>query len=220
MAKIMLPFMVVLIWALSPNAIAGTQAVSCQPSYYKIGDTTGIDIAPVDDEHYRWRRIDGTVGLLALRPDGKWSSSLGWTGEDDGNIVDLSACDRGEIRFSEQAGHRLNFDVTETQFASGDAQLAGRLILPAGHDIVPIVALVHGSEASSALRNYAQQRLLPAQGIGAFVYDKRGTGQSTGAFTHDLYRLAADAQSALVTAKSLAAGRAGRIGYYGTSQGG
>jgi len=205
---------------LSSSARAETPAARCQPAYYRFADGSGIDIAPVDDTHYRWRRLDGTVGLLSVRSDGKWSSSLGWTGEEDGQVVDLSACDRGDIWVSDAAGHRLDLDVAETQFVSADVRLAGRLILPAGHDIVPIVVLVHGSENSSALRHYALQRLLPAQGVGVFVYDKRGTGQSAGAFTHDLQALAADAQAALTHAKSMAAARAGRIGYYGTSQGG
>ena len=44
-----------------------------------------------------------------------------------------------------------------------------------GHGNVPIVVLVHASENESAPRNYAFQRLLSAQGVGVFVYDKRGT---------------------------------------------
>jgi uncharacterized protein len=53
-----------------------------------------------------------------------------------------------------------------------------------------------------------------------FVYDKRGTGESAGAFTHDYRRLASDAVAAVEVARRLAGRRAGRIGFYGTSQGG
>jgi len=80
--------------------------------------------------------------------------------------------------------------------------------------------LVHGSESTSARAFYTLQRQLPAEGIGAFVYDKRGTGASTGAFTHDYHVLAADAASAVNEARRLAGARAGRIGFQGTSQGG
>ncbi|WP_457309694.1 alpha/beta hydrolase family protein [Sphingomonas sp. UYAg733] len=188
--------------------------------YYQLADGSGVDIAPSTDGHFRWRRQDGTSGLLSRRDDGKWSSTLGWTARDDGNVVDLSECERGAVRFSGVVGQRVRFDATDVRFASGDARLAGRLVLPAGRDAVPIVVLVHGSEDSSALHTYALQRLLPARGVGVFVYDKRGTGASTGKFTHDLRQLAADASAALREAKSLAGPRAGRIGFYGTSQGG
>ena len=80
--------------------------------------------------------------------------------------------------------------------------------------------LVHGSEDSSALDFYSLQRQLPAQGIGAFVYDKRGTGASSGAFTHDYHQLAADAAAALREARRLAGRRAARTGFLGSSQGG
>lgn len=197
----------------------GTDA-ACASTYYQLADGSGVDIAPSDEGHLRWRRLDGTSGYLSPTADGNWSSALGWTGRDDGTTVDLAHCGEGEMRFAGVVGHRLSLDSSEVRFASGDAQLAGRLVLPTGRDTVPIVVLVHGSEDSSALRFFALQRLLPVQGVGVFVYDKRGTGASGGAFTHDLHQLAADARAALDAARSMAGARAGRIGYYGTSQGG
>jgi pimeloyl-ACP methyl ester carboxylesterase len=92
--------------------------------------------------------------------------------------------------------------------------------MPAGHAKVPLVVLVHGSEQSSALDFYSLQRLLPSAGIGAFVYDKRGCGASTGTFTHDYRVLAADAAEAVRAARKLAGARATRVGFQGSSQGG
>jgi uncharacterized protein len=201
-------------------ALAQAPIAECAASYYKLSDGSGVDVAPSTDGHYRWRRLDGTSGLLSPQGAGVWSSSLGWTGRDDGKVVDLTACAKGEVRFAGLIGKRAEFHTTETHFQSGGTPLAGRLVLPPGRGAVPIVVLVHGSEDSSALRNFALQRMLPAQGIGVFVYDKRGTGESKGSFTHDLRQLAADASAALESAKSLAGPRAGRMGYYGTSQGG
>jgi uncharacterized protein len=208
--------------ALALPACARAQApiAECAASYYKLSDGSGVDIAPSTDGHYRWRRLDGTSGLLSPRAAGGWSSTLGWTGRDDGKVVDLSACAKGEIRFAGLIGRRTKFDTVQTHFPSDGVQLAGRLVLPTGKGAVPIVVLVHGSEDSSAMRNFSLQRMLPAQGIGVFVYDKRGTGESKGSFTHDLHQLAVDASAALKTAKSLAGPRAGRVGSYGTSQGG
>jgi pimeloyl-ACP methyl ester carboxylesterase len=85
---------------------------------------------------------------------------------------------------------------------------------------VPIVVLVHGSEHISAREYFALQRLFPAAGIGAFVYDKRGTGASGGRYTQNYLLLADDAIAAMREAKRLAGKRVERIGYQGGSQGG
>ena len=71
-------------------------------------------------------------------------------------------------------GKRIALDVTQTRFQSGSVDLAGRLVMPKGLRPVPIVVLVHGSEQFSARDFYALQRLFPSEGIGVFVYDKRG----------------------------------------------
>jgi hypothetical protein len=62
--------------------------------------------------------------------------------------------------------------------------------------------------------------MFPAQGIGAFVYDKRGTGASGGTYTQDFPTLATDAVQAMKEARQLAGARAGRVGYQGGSEGG
>jgi hypothetical protein len=94
------------------------------------------------------------------------------------------------------------------------------LVLPTGSEKVPVVVLVHGAEHDSALDSYALQRMFPAHGIGAFVYDKRGTGVSGGSYTQSFDVLAADAVAAMREAERLAGARVGRIGYQGGSEGG
>jgi uncharacterized protein len=96
----------------------------------------------------------------------------------------------------------------------------GRLVLPERNDPVPIVVLIHGAERDSARDSYALQRLLPAENVGAFVYDKRGTGGSEGKYTQDFVTLADDAVAAMQEAKRIAGRRCARIGYQGGSQGG
>jgi pimeloyl-ACP methyl ester carboxylesterase len=81
------------------------------------------------------------------------------------------------------------------------------------------VVLVHGSERSSPI-GLARQTLLVAQGLAVFAYDKRGTGASEGVYTQDFIALADDAVSAAREARRLAGGRAGRLGFFGGSQGG
>jgi uncharacterized protein len=210
------------------GAIIGCHAIvnaadmtsDCRIGIYRLSDNSDVDIAPSDEGRLRWRRKDGTSGALSRNPDGSWSSTLGWTGRPDGKRVSFSECDAGELRFDGLKGKRIALDVTQTRFQSGGIDLAGRLVMPKGLRPVPIVVLVHGSEQFSARDFYELQRLFPSEGIGAFVYDKRGTGASGGEYSHDYGLLAKDAVAALREAQRLAGSRAGRIGYYGTSQGG
>jgi hypothetical protein len=197
---------------------AASSKTDCHVGAWRLDDQTFIDVGPSGDGGLRWRRFDGTTGALKER-GGRWISSTGWTGRPDGKVVDFGRC--GEIRFDGIAGQKIDFAVRETSIdRGGGVKLAGRLVLPKGRDPVPLIVLVHGSESSSALQSWALQRILPAAGVGVFVFDKRGTGASTGSFTMDFDVLANDAVAAMRAARRLLGKRAGRVGYYGTSQGG
>jgi len=192
----------------------------CRIGTYHLQDGADVDIGATEGPHLRWRRPDGTTGVLTKESDGSWTSTIGWTQRPDGKRVSFSDCASGEINFDGVKGKRIAFDVTETKFQGAGVTLAGRLVMPKGSSRVPIVVLIHGSEHDSARDFYALQRLFPAEGIGAFVYDKRGTGASTGRYTQDYLLLADDAIAAVHEAKRLAGSRAGRIGYQAGSQGG
>lgn len=192
----------------------------CAVGYYSMPEGDGVDIGYAADNDLRWRRPDGRSGLLQHESGTRWTSTVGWTGRADGITVDLAACDEGQIRFGAKSVHRQVLDEQPMVFESAGAELAGRLVLPVSEGPVPLVILVHGSEDLSALRYYALQRLLPAQGVGVLVYDKRGTGASEGTYTHDINQLAADVAAATEAAREAAPDRISRIGYYGTSQGG
>ncbi len=193
---------------------------NCHIGSYRLSDGGTLDIAPSDGDTLRWRIFTGQTGHLKQNKDGSWTSTFGWTDRPDGKTVRFSDCSAAQINFSNKIGKRISFDANETRFQSGGVQLAGRLILPKGSGKVPLVVLIHGSEHDSALDFYALQRMFPAQGIGAFVYDKRGTGASGGAYTQDFDLLAKDAVLALREARRLAGPRAGRVGYQGGSAGG
>jgi hypothetical protein len=201
------------------TAHAGATA-DCHIGSYRLADGRAVDIAPSDGDTLRWRLFTGETGQLRKRPDDAWESTYGWTGRPDGKTVAFSDCAAGTITFGREPGRRIAFDVTDTTFDSEGAKLAGRLVMPKGAGKVPVVVLVHGSERTSALDSYAMQRMFPAQGIGVFVYDKRGTGASGGAYTQDFESLAKDAVRALAEARKLAGPRVGRIGYQGGSEGG
>jgi pimeloyl-ACP methyl ester carboxylesterase len=191
----------------------------CRVGVYRLANRDVVDVAPSNGDTLRWRNFDGASGALRELPTGPWISTLGWTDRPDGISATFS-CDTGTIEFGGKRGQRIALDVTETRFDSDGTPLVGRLVLPRGRKPVSIAILVHGSEDSSARDFYAMQRLLPARGVGVFVYDKRGTGGSGGAYTQDFERLAADAVAALHETRRLAGRRAARVGYLGTSQGG
>ena len=193
----------------------------CQIGTYRFPNGEIVDIARSEGDTFRWRKFDGTTGVLQKKKDGLWTSALGWTNRPDGHTTSFTGCTTGEIEFDGKKAHRIPFDVTDTVFEGrGGIKLAGRLVLPKGDNAVPIVVFVHGAERESARDSYALQRLLPAEDIGAFVYDKRGTGGSEGTYTQDFETLADDAVAAMREAKRIAGRRCARIGYQGGSQGG
>ncbi len=206
--------------ALAVPVVRASEPMDCHIGAYRLSGGVIVDIAPSEGNTLRWRRFDGTTGALTEKGGGLWTSSYGWTGRPDNKSVRFSTCEAGRINFDGEEGQRIKFDETDTAFTSHGAKLAGRLILPKGTAVVPIVVLVHGAEHDSARRFNALQRMLPAEEVGAFVFDKRGTGDSQGSYSQDFQLLADDAAAAMREAKRLSGRRAGRIGYQGGSQGG
>jgi uncharacterized protein len=203
----------------APSIVCAGDSPECHIGSYRLADGALLDIAPSDDDTLRWRRFDGATGALHQGANDAWKSTYGWSDRADGIVVSFSACE-GQIDFGGVSGQRIAFDVREAAFRSHGTMLVGRLVMPQGGGRMPIVVLLHGSEHDSALTDYFLQRLLPAEGVGVFVYDKRGTGRSGGHYTQDFSLLADDAVAALREARQLAGARLGRIGYQAGSQGG
>lgn len=112
---------------------------------------------------------------------------------------------------------------TPVQFSSGGTTLTGMLIEPveAQGKKAPLVIPVHGSFTFGWLDEYmTEYYFLAAQGINVFVFDKRGAGESAGKYTQDFHLLARDVEAASREAKRLMAGKYGRFGFLGLSQGG
>jgi hypothetical protein len=160
--------------------LAARAAESCQVGLYRLADGQIVDIAPSDGDTLRWRKLDGETGALKQATPGHWQSTRGWTGRPDGISVTFDACPSKRVQFAGQSGRRMPLQSVDASFDSHSVRLVGRLLLPPGHARVPVVVLVHGAERDSARSFDFLQRLLPAQNVGAFVYDKRGTGGSGG----------------------------------------
>jgi uncharacterized protein len=192
----------------------------CHAGTYQLTNSSVVYLASSAGDAFFWLKFDGTAGVLHKTQEGGWSGTFGWTGRPDGKAASFPPCAAGKIEFNGLTGRRVDFDVTDTRFHSRDVDLAGRLVLPKGRKQVPVVVLLHGAEHNSAIDTYEFPWLLPAEGVGVFVYDKRGTGASAGKYTQDLDVLADDAVAAMYEARRIAGPRAGRTGYQGTSQGG
>lgn len=157
-------------------------------------------------------------GLRYLLLDGR----RGATGDADAPV----ACNGDEVSITTSSGStkrlpRIGLRATPARFDSAGTTLSGQLLEPAGavDPQRPLVVLVHGSERTMAV-SAIYGPMLAAQGISVFSYHKRGTGDSDGEYTQNFELLADDAAAALLQAREMAAGRFGRIGFFGGSQGG
>ncbi len=206
----------------SPPCVYAAQPVpassDCRIGLYQLDDGRLLDVGATS-RGLRWRMADGATGALA-ESEGTFASTRGSTGKPDGHVIAISLCGQDGLRFDGMEGQRMALDSLETTFASEGINLAGRLVMPPGNGSVAVVVMVHGSESTSAMDFAAWQRLLPASGVGAFVFDKRGTGRSGGSYTQDFHVLARDVSAAAREARRLAGSRLASLVYEGASQGG
>ncbi|WP_299116431.1 alpha/beta fold hydrolase [uncultured Winogradskyella sp.] len=110
-------------------------------------------------------------------------------------------------------------------FNNKDVQLSGMIYHPTNKLSKPVkyVILIHGSGAQDRYSPYyiSLGYALSKKGIGVLLYDKRGTGKSTGNFkTASLIDLAEDAVAAYDYLRSKHVKNISEIGLLGTSQGG
>lgn len=119
----------------------------------------------------------------------------------------------------------LRYKKEEVTFQNGHIKLAGTLSVPPGKAKHPAVVLFHGSgpqTRESYLRFFAD--LFARHGIATLIYDKRGTGASTGEVwykTGDQFdELAADALAGVQLLLKRPDIDQKRIGLWGFSQGG
>ena len=167
-----------------------------------------------------YRSPDGGQAVITVRPDGtnRYTFIDGRRGIVGGE-GSLLNCSSGTLSGGGVAWRPVEVRRSEASFESHGTKLGGTLLEPAGPGPHPLVVFVHGSERTSPTAG-SYPLLFVAQGISVFAYDKRGTGKSEGEYTQNFELLADDAAAAMAEARRLAAGRVGRIGYFGGSQGG
>jgi hypothetical protein len=144
-------------------------------------------------------------------------------------LLTIGRLDAGAADPSTSASDRWHVTGTadlisqEVQFANAGANLVGTVYLPSiGNHLPAVVVLHHAGAATREAALYRHLREgLPALGFAVLIYDRRGSGQSSGTLQGVGYETLAD--DAIAGQHALAKlSRIGptKIGFWGLSQGG
>ncbi len=121
------------------------------------------------------------------------------------------------------AGETLRIIEQDIEFQNDDARLSGRACLPAEGKNIPGIVVLHGASSPSRDSGMYQHLYegLPRIGIGVLVFDRRGTGKSTGSSKNIAYEtLADDAIAGQNALEKLTPIDPHNVGFWGISQGG
>jgi uncharacterized protein len=146
----------------------------------------------------------------------------------DGDIAGISV---RSASGNEYAASRVPIAEHAVRFESDTASLAGTLIVPSAGGARPAIALLHGSGPLTRHSFGPYPYFFTALGFAVLVYDKRGTGESTGTrvdastgrvMAPELYPtgILADAVAAFRYLGTRSEVDATRIGFWGSSEGG
>jgi uncharacterized protein len=117
----------------------------------------------------------------------------------------------------------LSIIVRDLEFENDGARLSGTVYLPSKGKKLPGVVVLHGAGGPSQNSSmyYHLREGLPRMGIGVLVFDRRGTGKSSGSSKRNSYETLADdaiaGQNALGKLPSI---DPNNVGFWGISQGG
>lgn len=115
---------------------------------------------------------------------------------------------------------KVDFVYENVEFNNDDVRLAGTIVLPPGIGPHPGVIIVHGSgpQTRHMVRLYAES--FARRGIATLIYDKQGTGQSSGHWESDYEDLAEDALAGVKLLQAHPDVHSQQIGLCGASQAG
>ena len=206
------------------RAEAETPPQACYSGAYRFADGGFVVISPSDEGALRYRMSDGRIGRVYPDDDKHFHGGPGWASREP-RIADAAfdGCSSDRLQFKLQDGPsgvatRVQVTRKTGTFSSIGNTLYGELFAPAKPQA--LVVLVFGSGQDSAVTFNYVQHLLPLYDIAVFVYDKRGTGKSTGRFTVDFSELADDALAAVDYSRKLLNMPGVPVGLMGESQGG
>ena len=200
---------------------------------YSFDDGTLMMITPREGAILRYKKMNGETGALwPSKQADSYEGGDGWIEHEPiTNRVHFERDARGKIAgltwhrtaqgtATDLKASRLPLREEFVTFQSGDLTLRGKLVLPEGTGPFAVVVPVHGSEDYSAVDHYSDPYMLPANGIAAFVYDKRGTGGSEGEYTANFDVLSNDTVAAVKYLRTRKEIDGDKIHLAGFSQGG
>lgn len=211
------------------QAVAAEEAAppgACHAGAYRMSDGSYRVITPSDAPNLRYRALSGETGRLYPTGDRRYESGRGWSVREPATLeVSFGKCDAGTIQFRRQGGstlegRKVHLPATPIRFDSGDVTLYGELVTPAGRAPRAIVVLQYGSGRDSAVTYNFLQYMLPLKDIAVFVFDKRGTGRSTGSYSIHIGMLARDLAAAVRAVRARTELQDTPLGLMGESQGG
>jgi pimeloyl-ACP methyl ester carboxylesterase len=200
---------------------------------YRFDDGTLMVVGPRDTTDLRFKLMNGQSGALwPTDENGNFAGGEGWAEREPvtnrvqfkrdgaGRVTGLTWQRTGDVKSPSGNATRVPLREEMVTFPSGPLTLRGKLILPEGTGPFPIMIPVHGSEDYSAVDHYSDPYIYAANGIAAFVYDKRGTGGSTGTYTANFDVLSDDTVAAVQYVRKRPEIDGDKVNLAGYSQGG
>lgn len=208
--------------ALPIHANTNTPGGRCQTGAYELSDGSKFVIQPSDEQNLRYRFPDGTSGKLYPVAAG-YESGEGWSVREP--VTLRVACNGEEVRFHRQdaaalTGRKIALPTTPITVERAEGSLYGELVAPLKNKPRAVVVLQYGSGRDSAVTDNFLQHLLPLDDIAVFVFDKAGTGRSTGQFSMHIGMLADDLAAAVRAVREQPGVKGVPVGVMGESQGG
>lgn len=221
-----LPFLLACVVA-SVGPSYGAVPPACLVGIYRAQDGTPVAIRKIPAQtNLRYEFSNGELGTVSVEKNGDFLLHPSWgDAKDESAIIKSSSC-KSDLKIEATSGEqniwtRQPLRLTTIEFDSRGTKLTGQLIEPSdGRTRHPLFVYVHGSEMTAAIDASTAPLLAAGAGIASFVFDKRGTGASQGAYTQNFETLATDAATAITAVRKTAGARIGRIGVAGFSQGG
>ncbi|HET9439743.1 MAG TPA: alpha/beta fold hydrolase [Longimicrobiales bacterium] len=192
-------------------------------------DTTGKYLATFDSERLRVTgipfaeaRVQGCCEVsLVLRGDRTTLTFNGTLRGDSLVGAFREGTSAGNFAYARVLETAPPFDERPISFTNGAVKLAGSLLLPRAGASLPAVVFVHGSGAEGRWASRFLASQLAMGGTAAFIFDKRGVGESSGDWRNaTLDDLAGDVAAAVARLRQEPRIDAKRIGLHGHSQGG
>ena len=198
---------------------------------YALADGTLVFMTPREGKVLRYRMMNGEARRLWPTGDGEYEGGPGWDRREP--VVNHVKFDRAA-----PGGPASTGAAPTTRSCMRGASIcpsarrcsraaifscAASWCCPTrryGPGPFPAVVIVHGSESYSAVDYYSEPYLYAANGFAAFVFDKRGTGESEGKYLQNFHVLSDDVVAAVRWLRTQPGIDGDRIHLAGFSQGG